>query len=178
MIGRFPIIDIAPITFFGGEFVPAKAIPNESLPVSATIIREGHETFSAFAILINSKGEEVQRIAMREVWPGSSRYEAWVKPTSLGDWKFAIEVVAENPGDFKKTLFSRSDLFPIYVERERALVGSWYEFFPRSEGAVKNADGTITSGTFQTAAKRIPDVAAMGFDVLYIPPIQIGRAHV
>ena len=178
MIGRFPIIDIAPVTLFGGEFVPAKAIPNESLPVSATIIREGHETFSAFAILINPKGEEVQRIAMREVWPGSSRYEAWVKPTSLGDWKFAIEVVAENPGDFKKTLLSRSDLFPIYVERERALVGSWYEFFPRSEGAVKNADGTITSGTFQTAAKRIPDVAAMGFDVLYIPPIHpIGYAH-
>ena len=60
MIGRFPIIDISPVTYFGGEFVPAKAIPNETIPISATIIREGHETFKAFAILENSKGKEVQ----------------------------------------------------------------------------------------------------------------------
>ncbi|HEX2551400.1 MAG TPA: maltotransferase domain-containing protein [Nocardioidaceae bacterium] len=57
------------------------------------------------------------------------------------------------------------------VERARAAVGSWYEFFPRSEGAVKAKDGTWTSGTFRTAAKRLPGVAAMGFDVLYLPPI-------
>ena len=178
MIGRFPIIDISPVTYFGGEFVPAKAIPNETIPVSATIIREGHESFTAVAILENSKGKEVQRVPMREVWPGSNRYEGLLTPTDRGSWSFSIEVSAENPGEFKKTLLSRSEKFPIFVERERALVGSWYEFFPRSEGAVKNPDGTITSGTFQSAAKRIPDVAAMGFDVLYIPPIHpIGYSH-
>ncbi|HWR85618.1 MAG TPA: alpha-1,4-glucan--maltose-1-phosphate maltosyltransferase [Rhodoglobus sp.] len=57
------------------------------------------------------------------------------------------------------------------VERTRAGVGSWYEFFPRSEGAKLGKDGTWTSGTFKTAAKRLPAVAAMGFDVLYLPPI-------
>jgi starch synthase (maltosyl-transferring) len=50
-------------------------------------------------------------------------------------------------------------------------VGSWYEFFPRSEGAKREKDGTWVSGTFRTAAKRLPAVAAMGFDVLYLPPI-------
>ncbi|MFZ4896200.1 alpha-1,4-glucan--maltose-1-phosphate maltosyltransferase [Plantibacter sp. Mn2098] len=65
----------------------------------------------------------------------------------------------------------------IRVERERAGVGSWYEFFPRSEGAKRNADGSWTSGTFRTAAKRLPAVAAMGFDVVYLPPIHpIGHA--
>jgi starch synthase (maltosyl-transferring) len=65
----------------------------------------------------------------------------------------------------------------IIVERERAGVGAWYEFFPRSEGAVKNEDGSWTSGTFRSAAARLPGVAAMGFDVLYLPPIHpIGRA--
>jgi starch synthase (maltosyl-transferring) len=59
----------------------------------------------------------------------------------------------------------------ILVERRRAAVGSWYEFFPRSEGAKKIADGSWKSGTFRTAAKRLPAVAAMGFDVLYLPPI-------
>ncbi|WP_172582720.1 alpha-1,4-glucan--maltose-1-phosphate maltosyltransferase [Subtercola boreus] len=66
---------------------------------------------------------------------------------------------------------------PLNVERQRAGFGSWYEFFPRSIGASQDADGTWTSGTFRTAAARLPEVAAMGFDVLYLPPIHpIGEA--
>jgi starch synthase (maltosyl-transferring) len=59
----------------------------------------------------------------------------------------------------------------IRVERTRAGVGNWYEFFPRSEGAKKTKNGTWTSGNFRTAARRLPAVARMGFDVLYLPPI-------
>jgi starch synthase (maltosyl-transferring) len=59
----------------------------------------------------------------------------------------------------------------LLVERERAGAGAWYEFFPRSEGARALEDGTVASGTFRTAARRLPDVAAMGFQVLYLPPI-------
>ena len=58
--------------------------------------------------------------------------------------------------------------WPLLVERRRALVGSWYEFFPRSEGA---RGRPLKSGTFATAAKRLPAIAAMGFDVVYLPPI-------
>jgi starch synthase (maltosyl-transferring) len=67
---------------------------------------------------------------------------------------------------------------PLQVERERALYGSWYELFPRSEGAVVPADGgPPRSGTFRTAAERLPAVAAMGFDVVYLPPVHpIGTA--
>ncbi|MDN3494505.1 DUF3416 domain-containing protein [Planococcus sp. APC 4015] len=59
----------------------------------------------------------------------------------------------------------------LLVERERAGVGAWYEFFPRSEGARLMKDGSIKSGTFRTAMKRLPGVAAMGFDVVYLVPI-------
>ncbi|MGB4779220.1 alpha-1,4-glucan--maltose-1-phosphate maltosyltransferase [Microbacterium sp.] len=59
----------------------------------------------------------------------------------------------------------------LLVERERAGVGAWYEFFPRSEGAKRLRDGTVKSGTFRTAMKRLPGVAGMGFDVVYLPPI-------
>ncbi len=59
----------------------------------------------------------------------------------------------------------------ILVERRRAGVGAWYEFFPRSEGAKQLKDGSWKSGTFRTAAKRLDGVAAMGFDVVYLPPI-------
>jgi starch synthase (maltosyl-transferring) len=65
----------------------------------------------------------------------------------------------------------------IRVERTRAGCASWYEFFPRSEGAERNPDGSWVSGTFTTATERLPAVAAMGFDVVYLPPIHpIGRA--
>jgi starch synthase (maltosyl-transferring) len=57
------------------------------------------------------------------------------------------------------------------VERERALYGSWYEFFPRSEGAVVEPGKPPVSGTFATAARRLPAIAEMGFDVVYLPPV-------
>lgn len=76
-----------------------------------------------------------------------------------------------------KSLTTASQAREVLVERKLSGAGSWYEFFPRSEGAVKNADGTYKSGTFLTAAKRLPAVAKMGFDVLYLPPIHpIGKA--
>ncbi|ROQ64193.1 starch synthase (maltosyl-transferring) [Rathayibacter sp. PhB152] len=74
------------------------------------------------------------------------------------------------------SLASVSEPRTVHVERTRAGVGAWYEFFPRSEGAVRNEDGSVTSGSFRTAIDRLPAVAAMGFDVLYLPPIHpIGR---
>ena len=178
MIGRFPILDISPVTLFGGDYIGAKAIPNERVTVGATIIREGHGSFDAHVVLVDPKGKEFARLPMREIWPNSNRYEAEVTPDRIGEWSFYIEVTAENPGEFKSKLISKSESYPIRVERARALIGSWYEFFPRSEGSIKNSDGTITPGNFKSAAKRIPAVAAMGFDVLYIPPIHpIGFSH-
>ena len=68
--------------------------------------------------------------------------------------------------------------FPLQADRPRALYGSWYELFPRSEGAAPDADGVLRSGTFATAAKRLPAVAEMGFDVVYLPPIHpIGEVN-
>ena len=61
---------------------------------------------------------------------------------------------------------------PVTVERERTAFAAWYEFFPRSEGST--ADGR--HGTFDDAARRLPRLAALGFDVIYLPPIHpIGR---
>ena len=77
-----------------------------------------------------------------------------------------------------RSLITLSDEFFLEAERERAGVGSWYEFFPRSEGAVFDEKTKVwKSGTFKTATKRLPAVAAMGFNVLYMPPIHpIGKA--
>ncbi|MBU6245281.1 MAG: DUF3416 domain-containing protein [Actinomycetales bacterium] len=70
---------------------------------------------------------------------------------------------------------TRSGPWPLRVQRRRALVGAWYEMFPRSEGAVADPP---KSGTFAAAASRLPGIAAMGFDVVYVPPIHpIGRIN-
>jgi starch synthase (maltosyl-transferring) len=78
-----------------------------------------------------------------------------------------------------RELVTSSQKLPLQVDRKRALFSTWYEFFPRSEGAVVDPTGQHKprSGTFRTATERLPAVAAMGFDMLYLPPIHpIGRA--
>jgi starch synthase (maltosyl-transferring) len=72
-----------------------------------------------------------------------------------------------------RELTTRSEWYPLIVHRQRALFGSWYEFFPRSEGAKVDPLGRrrAVSGTLRTAARRLDGVAAMGFDVVYLPPI-------
>ncbi|MGW1966356.1 maltotransferase domain-containing protein, partial [Streptomyces sp. NPDC001935] len=74
-------------------------------------------------------------------------------------------VLAEHP---LRELVTSSEPLPLLVERERALYGAWYEFFPRSEGGRVDAP---VHGTFRTAAERLPAIAEMGFDVVYLPPI-------
>jgi starch synthase (maltosyl-transferring) len=62
--------------------------------------------------------------------------------------------------------------YPVQVDRERARFAAWYEFFPRS-GTTPNR-----SATFKEAQAQLERAAAMGFDVVYLPPIHpIGRAH-
>jgi starch synthase (maltosyl-transferring) len=62
--------------------------------------------------------------------------------------------------------------YPVWVDRELGGFSAWYEMFPRSEGATARR-----SGTFKTAAARLPAIAAMGFDIVYLPPIHpIGRS--
>jgi starch synthase (maltosyl-transferring) len=72
-----------------------------------------------------------------------------------------------------RELVTRSRRYPVRVDRQRALYGSWYEFFPRSEGAAADPMGRRepVSGTLRTAARRLDAIAAMGFDVVYLPPV-------
>ncbi|MCB0907604.1 MAG: alpha-1,4-glucan--maltose-1-phosphate maltosyltransferase, partial [Nocardioidaceae bacterium] len=65
-----------------------------------------------------------------------------------------------------REMVTTSGPHPVFADRQRALFGSWYEFFPRSEGARLDDDGTVVSGTLRTAAERLDAVAAMGFDVI------------
>ena len=70
---------------------------------------------------------------------------------------------------------SRSTELPLVVDRERARFGAWYELFPRSQGRDPKKPRATT---LAEATWRLPDIAAMGFDVVYLPPIHpIGRVN-
>jgi starch synthase (maltosyl-transferring) len=69
-----------------------------------------------------------------------------------------------------RELITRGPQHSVWVDRQRALFGSWYEFFPRSTGGW-DSTGRAVHGTFVTAAKELERIAAMGFDVVYLPPI-------
>jgi len=65
----------------------------------------------------------------------------------------------------------KNDL-PVWVDRERARFSSWYELFPRSASPVAGQHGTL-----RDVEQQLPEIAEMGFDVVYLPPIHpIGRA--
>lgn len=85
-----------------------------------------------------------------------------------------LTVMHDNP---VRELLTKGTPQKLWVDRERAAFGSWYEFFPRSTGGV-DAAGKPVHGTFATSLPMLDRAAAMGFDVVYLPPIHpIGRVN-
>jgi starch synthase (maltosyl-transferring) len=247
VIGRIPINDIQPVVDCGQR--PAKAVTGETVPITATVFREGHEMLGAGVVLRDPSGEVRPFAPMRELMPGTDSYGADMVVSCEGLWHFRIEAWGDpiahwrhdaaikvpigqdvelmleegallferaaeqnrrsarlrvlyesvaaglrEPGTSPvdrlgaaftdevgdalaeapvRDLITRSPWCPLLVHRQRALFGSWYEFFPRSEGARVDPLGRRkpVSGTLRTAARRLEDIAAMGFDVVYLPPV-------
>jgi starch synthase (maltosyl-transferring) len=81
---------------------------------------------------------------------------------ALAEHPSMVELLTDHP---LRDLVSPTRRFPVRVDRLRATFSSWYELFPRSEGGLAGA------------TERLPAIAAMGFDVVYLPPIHpIGRS--
>ncbi|WP_260735357.1 alpha-1,4-glucan--maltose-1-phosphate maltosyltransferase [Tunturiibacter lichenicola] len=81
-----------------------------------------------------------------------------------------IEIAAQYPDPTLTVRYSRE--LHLWVDRERARYSTWYELFPRS-----TSPDPGRHGTFADVKALLPSIAAMGFDVLYMPPIHpIGTA--
>ena len=82
-----------------------------------------------------------------------------------------ISAMARWPDKEKAYRYDRE--LEVWVDRERARFGAWYEMFPRNQ-----SEEWGKHGTFKDCERRLPDIQAMGFDVLYLLPIHpIGRIH-
>jgi len=68
---------------------------------------------------------------------------------------------------------TRGTPFPLYADRPLARAGAWYEMMPRSQGQTAGRHGT-----FDDCIARVPEIAGLGFDVIYLTPIHpIGRTN-
>src|SRR4029453_1004019 len=96
----------------------------------------------------------------RDVAPPLAAIDQAERGTLLSDETLALARTA-----FQDDL-RRSRAFPPQAGRPRARVGAWYEMGPRSQGRIPGRHGT-----FDDCIARLPDIAGLGFDVVYLPPI-------
>ena len=136
---------------------------------------EGRDLLERTAVLADAAGDPVEASILRAtaqlLIPQRKAADLLEVANGAG---LAAAMKAYGPRD----LVTPTADFPLWVDRKRALFSAWYEFFPRSQGAhYDEATGHWTSGTFDSSHERLEAAAAMGFDVIYLPPIHpIGRA--
>ena len=133
------------------RWLRARADPRQELPKGAWLMR-----LAAEALPVPTR-DRIHRHLDQLAAHSDARLEAYLLSPQAS--RLMVQALIRCPP-------ARSPSMPLWVERELALFGSWYELFPRSEGS----DGK-SSGTFLSARSRLAGVAAMGFDVVYLPPV-------
>jgi starch synthase (maltosyl-transferring) len=186
-----------------GRF-PVKCTLGDRVQVSATLIRDGHEVLGA-SVLYRGPGKRRFASAPLEP-VGNDVFAGSFEVTDCGRWDYLIEAWSDPAATWRDELrrkveagqkdltgelaegelllgirgldvqtalasrahdkrgTTRSELFAVDVDRELARFGAWYELFPRSFGG------------FAGVERVLPQLAELGFDVVYLPPIHpIGR---
>jgi starch synthase (maltosyl-transferring) len=187
-----------------GRF-PVKRTVGELVDVSARVIRDGHDILGACVHYREPGKRRFQSVPLEPV--GNDVFAGSFQVTSCGRWEYAIEAWSDraatfrdelrrkveagqddvsselaegeellgiSPLDVDKALAStasekhdatKSELYGVEVDRELARFGAWYELFPRSFGG------------FAGVERVLPQIAELGFDIVYFPPIHpIGRS--
>src|SRR5258707_13917793 len=94
------MLDIQPVVACGHR--PAKAVTGETLPVTATVFREGHEMLGAGVVLRDPAGNCRPIVIMRELAEGTDRYGADVTPTSEGFCHSRTEPGGDRTGNWRQ----------------------------------------------------------------------------
>ena len=116
-----------------------------------------------------AEGEDAVRLRqLAEALAGNGETARRVR---LGLGEELAALMAAYPDRSAATVYDRE--LEVYADRERARYAAWYEMFPRSQGRVLGR-----SASFADSEARLPEIAALGFDVVYLPPIHpIGRTN-
>ena len=125
---------------------------------------EAQEGLQLLAAL-KPKGAKVRQLVLA----ATSDCERTGKPNSLLDDELAAALTDCEP----RHDLTRTDPFPLVADPPLARAGAWYEMIPRSQSPVPGRHGT-----FDDCLARLPEIAALGFDVIYFTPIHpIGRVN-
>jgi starch synthase (maltosyl-transferring) len=187
-----------------GRF-PVKRTVGERVGVSATLIRDGHEILGASVLYREPGKRRFQSVPLEPL--GNDVYAGSFAVTSCGRWEYLVEAWSDRAATWRDELrrkvdagqedlsgelaegeqllgipqldvetalastatdrhgTTRSELYAVEVDRELGRFGAWYELFPRSFGG------------FAGVERVLPQLAELGFDVVYLPPIHpIGRS--
>ena len=174
---------------------PAKRVAGEVVGLSAIVVCDGPMVIDAEALVMSPDGTQQTypmtrgtgyRFACNAALDDLGTYEytitAWIDRAAtlqsmIARKQAAGQATTNEEQELAELPHAHTDhvaspVERISVDRPLASFGAWYEFFPRSTG--HNGE----HGTFRTAMERLDDVADMGFDILYFPPIHpIGRLH-
>ena len=185
---------------------PVKRTLGDTLEVSATIFRDGHDVLGA-AVRYKPAGASRWKESSMEPL-GNDRWSGTIELDSCGRWCYRIEAWVDRIASFQDELQRKvaggqedvsgelsegavllgvdeltveqalavatidrsgktwSQTFGVDVDRERARFSTWYELFPRSWGG------------FEGVRRVLPQLAELGFDVVYFPPIHpIGHTN-
>ncbi len=194
---RIQIQDVAPVVDCGRY--PAKRTVGDRVSVSARVFRDGHETLGA-AVRWKGPGDaRWQEAPLEHV--GNDSWEGGFAVDRPGRWTFGIEAWVDRVASWQVEIRRKSDAgqadleselaegaallgresvtveegltakagdrsektrsatLELDVDRELARFGAWYELFPRSWGG------------FAGVEQVLPELAELGFDVVYLPPI-------
>ncbi len=172
--GRRQSESVAPLVPLGNDEWEAIIVPRQMGPYAFVVEAwtDRHATWAHKVLVKLQAGQAVdveilegqQLLERARAHPAvAAALDALLDPAlEYGDRLIAAltpEVAAALRGPDGALDVTASSRQPLWVDRELALFGAWYELFPRSFGG------------FKGTAARVPDVAAMGFDVLYLPPI-------
>jgi starch synthase (maltosyl-transferring) len=140
--------------------VDADQIVDSELLEGAELLRQAAERATA----ADRRWLEEQAAILADASQPTARLQVALDPQ-------LAEMMSRHPDRSDATATERP--LSVVVDPERASFGAWYEMFPRS-----CAPQPGKHGTFRDCEERLPYVAGMGFDVLYLPPIHpIGGTH-
>ncbi len=149
---------------------PVKRIVWDTFDVWADIFKEGHDAVAA-VLLYRAVDEPEWRESPFALY-GNDRWHASFLLDRNIRYQYTIEAWTAQFAD-RRDAVRYDRILEVVCDRAVARFGAWYEMFPRSAGT-----DPARSATFAQAELRLTDIAAMGFDVVYLPPIHpIGYAH-
>ncbi|WP_425486901.1 maltotransferase domain-containing protein [Microlunatus speluncae] len=140
------------------------------------VCAEGRNLYAEAAQRAEAVGDETSALVLRH---GAVSLSAGLQAEDRLTVALAADARAAIGRYGPRELITSTPSYPIFCERQRALFSAWYEFFPRSQGATFDEKSERwTSGTFDSSHERLEAAAAMGFDVVYLPPIHpIGTGY-